>query len=277
MLGYNVPYMDAPLTTKIGILVIGSEILDGLVLDTNSQWIINQLKALKLQVHQKMTVRDEIPEISRGLRRLVANGCNLVFTTGGLGPTHDDKTLLGVANAFELSMELNDEALKIVTRQYSDLHKRGVIDNSEITEPRRKMAVLPRNAKPLDNRVGGAPGVLLDVDGAQIISLPGVPGELMWIFDNQLLSLLKGKVEGTFAEELIYLPLRDESTLAPIIDDVMKDVPGVYIKSMVKPYGESGIRLWISAGGQSQPEVEERVNRVANLLIKRCEEKLPNG
>ena len=139
-----------------------------------------------------MTVRDEIPEISRGLRRLVANGCNLVFTTGGLGPTHDDKTLLGVANAFELSMELNDEALKIVTRQYTDLHKRGVIDNSEITEPRRKMAVLPRNAKPLDNRVGGAPGVLLDVDGAQIISLPGVPGEFMWIFDNQLLSLLKG-------------------------------------------------------------------------------------
>ena len=265
------------MTTKIGILVIGSEILDGLVLDTNSQWIINQLKSLNLRVHQKMTVRDEIPEISRGLRRLVANGCNLVFTTGGLGPTHDDKTLLGVANAFEFSMELNDEALKIVTRQYSDLHKRGVIDNSEITEPRRKMAVLPRNAKPLDNRVGGAPGVLLDVDGAQIISLPGVPGELMWIFDNQLLSLLKGKVEGTFAEEVIYLPLRDESTLAPIIDDVMKDVPGVYIKSMVKPYGESGIRLWISAGGPSQSEVEERVNRVANLLIKRCEEKLPNG
>ena len=265
------------MTTKIGILVIGNEILDGLVLDTNSQWIINQLKALNLQVHQKVTVRDEVPEISRALRRLVSNGCNLVFTTGGLGPTHDDKTLLGVANAFERSMELNDEALEIVTRQYSDLHKRGVIQNSEITEPRRKMAVLPRNAKPLDNRVGGAPGVLLDVEGAQIISLPGVPGELMWIFDNQLLSLLKGKVEGTFAEEVIYLPLRDESTLAPIIDDVMKDVPGVYIKSMVKPYGESGIRLWVSAGGQSQSEVEERVKRVANLLIKRCKEQLPNG
>ena len=57
----------------------------------------------------------------------------------------------------------------------------------------------------------------------------------------------------------------------------MKDVPGVYIKSMVKPYGESGIRLWVSAGGQSQSEVEERVKRVANLLIKRCKEQLPNG
>jgi molybdenum cofactor synthesis domain-containing protein len=265
------------LTTKIGILVIGNEILDGLVLDTNSQWIINQLKALKLQVLQKTTVRDEIPEISRALKTLIANGCDLLFTTGGLGPTHDDKTLQGVATAFELSMELNNEALEIVTRQYSNLHKRGVIDNSEITESRKKMAVLPLNAKPLDNRVGSAPGVLLDVERAQIISLPGVPVELKWIFDNQLLNFLKGKVKGAFAEEVIYLPLRDESTLAPIIDDVMKEVPEVYIKSMVKPYGESGIRLWVSAGGQSQSEVEERVNRVANLLIKRCEEQLLNG
>lgn len=263
------------MTTQIGILIIGNEILDGLVLDTNSHWIINQLKALKLQVKQKMTVRDEVPEIARSLRRLLANGSNLIFTTGGLGPTHDDKTLLGVANAFDLPLELNDDALKIVTRQYADLHDRGVIESKEITKVRRKMAILPKGAKPLDNRVGGAPGVLLDVEGAQIISLPGVPGELMWIFDNQLLMLLKGRVEGAFAEDVIYLPLRDESTLAPIIDEVMQDVPGVYIKSMVKPYGESGIRLWVSSNGQSQAEVEERVNRVANLLVKRCEERFP--
>jgi len=220
-------------TTNIGILVIGNEILDGLVLDTNSQWIINQLKVLNFHVIQKTTVRDEIPVIGRALRRLVSNGCNLIFTTGGLGPTHDDKTLLGVANAFDLPMVLNNQALEIVTRQYTDLHQRGVIEHAKMTAPRRKMAILPKGANPLDNRV-----------------------------------------EGAFAEDVIYLPLRDESTLAPIIDDVMKDIPGVYIKSMVKPYGESGIRLWISAGGQSQEEVEEKVNRVANLLVKRCEDQL---
>ena len=263
------------MTTHVGILVIGDEILDGIVLDTNSQWIINQLKALNLRVREKTTVRDVVPEIARALRRLVADGCNLVFTTGGLGPTHDDKTLSGVAEAFALPLELNEEALKIVTRQYSDFHKRGVIDTAEITDARRKMAVLPRGAKPLDNRVGGAPGVVLDVEGAQVVSLPGVPGELMWIFDNRLLSLLKERVEGAFFEEIVYLPLRDESTLAPIIDEVMKDNPGVYIKSMVKPYGESGIRLWISAQGRSQAEVEERVSRVANLMTILCEERLP--
>ncbi|MFQ6054149.1 MAG: competence/damage-inducible protein A [Candidatus Bathyarchaeia archaeon] len=265
------------MTTQIGILVVGNEILDGIVLDTNSHWIINQLKALNLRVRGKVTVRDDIPEIARALRRLVADGCNLVFTMGGLGPTHDDKTLSGVAEAFGLPMELNEEALSIVARQYSDLHSRGVVETADLTEARRKMAVLPRGGKPLDNRVGGAPGVLLDVKGAQVVCLPGVPGELMWIFENQLLALLKRRVEGAFAEEIIYLPLRDESTLAPIIDEVMKDVPGVYIKSMVKPYGESGIRIWISAKGQSQAEVEERVNRVANLLIQLCGEQLPKG
>jgi molybdenum cofactor synthesis domain-containing protein len=265
------------LITQIGILVVGNEILDGIVLDTNSQWLINQLKGLNLQVTEKMTVRDELQVISKAIRRMLSGGTNLVFTTGGLGPTHDDKTLAGVAMAFELPCELNDEALEIVTRQYTEMHKRGVIETGEITEHRRKMAVLPKGARPLDNRVGGAPGVVLDVEGAQIISLPGVPGELMWIFDNQLLSLLKGKVEGVFAEDVIYLPLRDESTLAPIIDDVMQDVPGVYIKSMVKPYGESGIRLWISSSGQSQIEVKEKVSRVVNLLVKRCEDQFPHG
>ena len=75
------------MTTVIGVLVAGNEILDGIVLDTNSQWIINQLKTLNLQVKRKATVRDEVPEIARALRRLVADGCNLVFTMGGLGPT----------------------------------------------------------------------------------------------------------------------------------------------------------------------------------------------
>ena len=262
---------------QIGILVVGNEILDGIVLDTNSHWIINHLRALSLLVKGKATVRDEVPEIARALRRLVADGCTLVFTMGGLGPTHDDKTLSGVAEAFGLPLELNEEALGIVTRQYSDLHKRGVIETADLTDARRKMAVLPMGAKPLDNRVGGAPGVLLDVGGAQVVCLPGVPGELMWIFENQLMTLLKKRVEGAFAEEIIYLPLRDESTLAPIIDDVMRDVPDVYIKSMVKPYGESGIRLWVSARGQSQAEVEERVNRVANLLVQLSEKRLPKG
>ena len=262
------------MSAQIGLLVVGNEVLDGLVLDTNGNWIINQVKALNLFVKETMTVRDEVNDIARGLRRLISDGCSIVITIGGLGPTFDDMTVKGVADAFGLLLELNQEALAIVSKQYKDLFDRGVVDTAEMTDSRRKMATLPEGSKPLDNRVGGAPGVLLNVEGAQVISLPGVPKEMMWIFENQVVPILKQKAVGAFAERIIYLPLRDESLLAPIIDEVMRDVPSVYVKSMVKPYGEAGIRLWISAIGRSQAEVEERVNRVANLLTQLSSERI---
>jgi molybdenum cofactor synthesis domain-containing protein len=265
------------LVSIVRLLVIGNEILDGVVLDTNSQWVINRLKTLSFDVKEKMTVRDDVAEISKAIHRIAEDGCGIVITIGGLGPTHDDMTLKGVAEAFSLPMELNEEALSIVTRQYAGLHSRGIIESGEITEPRRKMAVFPRGARPLDNRVGGAPGVLLEPTGIMIISLPGVPTELYWIFDNQVLPLLESRVEGVFAEKIINLPLRDESTLAPVIDEVMRRSPGVYIKSMVKPYGESGIRFWISARGDYKPEVEKRVSVAADLLKELTSERLPRG
>ncbi|MBN2334657.1 competence/damage-inducible protein A [Candidatus Bathyarchaeota archaeon] len=260
-----------------GILIIGNEILDGVTLNTNSQWIINHLKPLNVNVKETITVRDDTSEIARAIKRLLKDGCTTVFTTGGLGPTYDDMTLLGVAEAFTLPMEQNEEALTIVTRQYRALHAKGIIDSPEITEPRRKMAVFPRGATPLDNRAGGAPGVLLKRGGASIISLPGVPSELEWIFDNQVTPLLRRSAEGVYIEKIINLPLRDESTLAPIIEEAMREAPDVYIKSMVKPYGEKGIRLWVSAHGDAKEEVEERVERAATLLVRLTEERLPGG
>lgn len=255
-------------------MVIGTEILDGIIQDTNTNWIINRLKPLNIKVKEAITVRDNIAEIARALNRLIQDECKFVFTTGGLGPTHDDMTLKGVAEAFNLPLELNEDALVIVTRQYKILHQRGIIDTREITDARRKMAVLPQGAVPLDNRAGGAPGVLLQNNESQIVSLPGVPLELMWIFDNQVIPLLKNRVEGIFFEKILYLPLRDESTFAPIIDQVMREVPNVYIKSMVKPYGEPGIRLWLSARGKSQKETENRVEKVATLLKEKTKDQI---
>jgi molybdenum cofactor synthesis domain-containing protein len=261
----------------IGILVVGNEILDGLVLDTNSQWIINRLKPFNLKIWIKMTVRDEISEIARGIKHLIKEGCNLIFTTGGLGPTHDDKTLEGIAEAFCLPLVINDEALEIVTRQYANLHNRGVVEFPEITAPRRKMACLPKGARPLDNRVGGAPGVLLEGEQVQVVSLPGVPLELKWIFENEVLPMQKKRIKGNFVEDIVHLPLKDETTLAPIIDEAMDKVPGVYVKSLVKPYGELGIRLWVSASGNDKQVTQEKVKRVVNLLKEMTKDRLPEG
>lgn len=261
----------------VGILVIGNEILDGVVLDTNSQWIINRLKPLGLQVQEAITVRDDVEAIGAALNRLLEDGCGLVFTTGGLGPTHDDMTLQGVAHGLGLPLELDQASLDIVTRQYKALHERGIIESEEMTDSRRKMAILPRGSKPLDNRVGGAPGVLLEARGSTIVCLPGVPLELKWIFDDQVAPILKRMVKEVYAERIVTLPLRDESTLAPIIDQVMAESPGVYVKSLVKPYGEKGIRLWVSSLGEDQGEVEEKVACAVDRLVELTRKRLPNG
>lgn len=254
------------MTKYVALIVIGNEILDGLVLDTNTQWITNRIKPLGFFMKERLIVRDEISEIAKAIKRAVEDDCNIIITSGGLGPTHDDITLEGVAKAFNLSMELNVDGELIVQRQYEDLYRKGIIESADLTASRRKMAILPKGAKPLDNRVGAAPGVLLENGSITIICLPGVPHEFMWIFDNQLMPIFSRQIEGVYYEESFSLPLRDESTLAPLIDETMKVVPGVWVKSLVKPYGEHGIRFWVSARGVDKDEVEKRVHSASETL-----------
>jgi nicotinamide-nucleotide amidase len=265
------------LTSQVAIITVGNEILDGIILDTNTKWIIERLKPLGLMVEEVLVIRDDVPEIARAINRAIDDGCGLIITSGGLGPTHDDMTLKGVAEAFHLPLEVNEEGLAIVARQYKGLYESGRIESGEITEARKKMAVFPRGAHPLDNRVGGAPGVLLPIKGVEVASLPGVPHELMWIFDNQLLPHISEHIEGVYYEEVLSLPLRDESTLAPLIDEAMKRVPGVWIKSLVKPYGERGIKFWISARGNDKAELEAKVKEATHILVGLAEKRLPTG
>lgn len=252
----------------VGILVIGNEILDGVILDTNTQWLIQQLKPLNYTVAETITVRDNTTEIAHAINRMKNDTIQLVITTGGLGPTHDDMTLRGVAEAFDLPMKLNEHAYEIVERQYKLYYERGIVDTPEITDARRKMAIFPEGAKPLDNRAGGAPGVLFEENGFAVVSLPGVPSELKWIFENQLTPILRKRARGHYYEKIIHLNLRDESTLAPLIDKAMETDSEVYIKSMVKPYGEAGIRLWVSCHGENTEEIRTRVEKIAELLIE---------
>jgi nicotinamide-nucleotide amidase len=253
---------------SVGIIVIGNEILDGIILDTNSQWIIQQLKPLNYTVNESFTTRDDVEQIAKAIYRMKKDEIELVITTGGLGPTYDDMTLIGVAKAFNLPMELNKTAYDMVKRQYQYYYEQGVVDTAEITESRKKMAILPQGAEPLDNRAGGAPGVILKIDDLVIVSLPGVPRELKWIFENQLKPFLLEQVRGNYYEKIIHLNLKDESILAPVIDRVMRKDLGVYIKSMVKSQGEPGIRLWISAHGEDVEEITGRVEKIASLLIE---------
>ncbi len=265
----------------VGILVVGNELLDGVTLDTNTQWMINQLKPLNYHVIEIITVRDQLPEIAKALNRMIEDKLGLIITTGGLGPTYDDMTLKGIAEGLMLDMNVNDEALAIVERQYIEFHKRGIVDSPEITEARRKMAIFPEGAEPLDNEAGGAPGVLLDRGETYIVSLPGVPSELKWIFNNQLKPILNQRAQGHYTERIINLSVRDESMLAPLIDEANKLEKDVYIKSMVKSMEDntSGftIRLWISCHGENLTQIKSKVDNVSEFLVALARDRLGNN
>jgi len=250
----------------VGILAIGNEVLDGLVLDTNSNWMEIRLVALGLQIERLVSVRDEIEEIGKALA-FVMEACDVVITSGGLGPTHDDMTLKAIAAALELEVSENADALTIVERQYKTLYEKGIVQSPDLTEARIKMARIPKGAVPLDNRVGGAPGIRLQAGNSTIFSLPGVPSELKFIFEDSIIPWISDKVIQKFYEQVVEFGMHDESTFAPAIDAVMKKHPGVYVKSMPKTYGTTkSLKVWVSARGEDLKDITELVRKAIQSL-----------
>ncbi len=252
----------------VGILAIGNEVLDGLVLDTNSNWMEVRLIALGLQIKRLVSVRDEIEEIGKALE-FATEACDVVITSGGLGPTHDDMTLKAIAISLGLKITENAEALAIVERQYKTLYEKGIVQSPDMTEARIKMARIPEGAVPLDNRVGGAPGVRIQNGNSTIFCLPGVPSELKFIFEDSIIPWISKRVTQKFYEQVVEFGMHDESTFAPAIDVVMKKHPRVYIKSMPKTYGTSKtLRVWISTRGENLNELAELVKKAIESLEK---------
>ncbi|MHA1770225.1 MAG: competence/damage-inducible protein A [Candidatus Thorarchaeota archaeon] len=251
-----------------GILVIGNEILDGVILDTNSNWIALRLASLGLQTMRLATVRDNLYEIASGIKFL-AESADVVITSGGLGPTHDDMTLQAIAQLYNLDLIEDPEAAAIVKRQYLVLYEKGIVDSPDYIDSRRKMAMIPEGSQALDNQVGGAPGVRLDLDDVTIFSLPGVPSELKFIFDDSVAPWLEARIKSHYYEEVVEFQTHDESIFAPYIDQVMRKHHGVYIKSMPKRYGTTNVlRVWVSARGDDIEQLKKIVRYAIHDLTQ---------
>jgi nicotinamide-nucleotide amidase len=248
---------------RVEIIAIGNEILSGRVLDTNSHWLAKIITTFGGEVSRFAVVKDHIDEIVRELRTAIANGASVVITTGGLGPTFDDRTLEAVAQALDRPLVLHAEDLEWVIEKYETLKREGFVDSDDITPSREKMAHLPDGSTPLPNSVGAAPGVMLEYKKSTLFCLPGVPTEMKAIFEEHLEESLKSMFGGrVFIERNITTNVSDESKLVPIIDSVMKEVDGLYLKSKPTHFGKDvqiGIR--ITASGEDQKVIEAKVER----------------
>jgi len=259
------------MSTSVEIICIGTELLIGKTLNTNAHWLAKRITTLGLNVRRVTITADDMDEISNTLQEALQRKPHFIITTGGLGPTFDDKTLESIAKGLNCKVKINDDALKMIKKTYTKYVEEGLIDKVELTPPRVKMAKLPEGAKPLPNSIGTAPAVLMKHEGTTIIALPGVPSEMEAIFEESVAPLLKKAAgDATFFETSIFVMGIMESVIAPLIDQVMHDNPYVYIKSHPSREGEQKPRLELHLTTTAK-DLKLAKNHVGKALIEIAE------
>jgi len=254
--------------TAVEIVAVGRELLCGRTVDTNSAWIAARLTDAGAHVARIITVDDDPPAIAAAIDEARERGAVVVITTGGLGPTGDDRTLVGVAAAMNRRIVEHPGALAFVARRYAELAAAGAVADGALTPPRRKTACLPDGAEPIEQAVGTAPGVFL-ADGAfAIVALPGVPDEMRAIFEAAFPRVRERLAVGdAIVEREVQSGSGDESVITIAVERVMAAVPGVYLKSLATTFApDCDLRVRITARAPTRPEAEERADRAAARL-----------
>lgn len=219
---------------KAAVLCVGTELLFGQTVNTNATYISHQLQLLGFDVLYHYVVGDNPQRLER-LLDVCFEDCDLIITTGGLGPTEDDLTKETIAKYFGDELVYDEESL-------SQLKKYFVDTNRKMTENNLKQALLPSKSIVFPNSYGTAPGFLLSKDEKYIISLPGPPKEMTKMFDKEVFPYLSKKQNGA----LFYKIIRTygigesalETALLPLIHGQTDPTIATYAKE-----GECSIRI----------------------------------
>ncbi|MCA9664468.1 MAG: CinA family nicotinamide mononucleotide deamidase-related protein [Myxococcales bacterium] len=170
------------------VLTIGDELLRGELVDSNSAWLAGRLGELGLPASRFSTASDELGDIVEQLRS-AAGRCSALMVSGGLGPTEDDRTAQAVAQAAGVELELHEAQLEAIKARFAAV-------SLPFTDNNAKQAWLPHGALVLDNDIGTAPGFSVKIGGCRVFCMPGVPRELMRMFDRHVASVLESELGG---------------------------------------------------------------------------------
>ncbi len=196
------------------IVMIGTELLLGQIVDTNASYIARQLAGLGIDLYRKTTVGDNEDRITQTIQKALSR-CDIVITSGGIGPTVDDKTREAVARATDRKLVLNTALLEQIRSFFA---RRGF----ELGENNKKQAFIPEFSIPIENPVGTAPGFIVEHNGACVISMPGVPRELYYLTENTVVPYLQKKfgIETVIKIRLLRTAGTGESSIDRLIDDL---------------------------------------------------------
>lgn len=197
---------------KAEIITIGDEILIGQITNTNASWLAKQLVDNGIQCIRITTVGDSFYSIKEALKKAKEEN-DLVITTGGLGPTNDDITKKVLCDFFNDKLVLNKKVLSDISDFFERKKRTNIIDLN------RNQALVPSKAKIIRNSMGTAPGIWFSDKESNILSLPGVPYEMKFLFDYFLKDFKKLNKLQTIYHKTVYVRNIPESQIADKIKD----------------------------------------------------------
>jgi nicotinamide-nucleotide amidase len=247
---------------KAAIVTIGDEILIGQIIDTNSSYIAKALDKIGIATHEILSISDDKKHILNTFN-LLQNTVDVVIVTGGLGPTKDDITKKTFCDYFEDNLIENKEVLFHVKSIIEGFYKRP------ITQINREQALVPTKAKVMFNKAGTAPGMWMEKENTVFISLPGVPYEMKYLIDNEVIPNLVQKYERPYiVHQTIMTYGRGESMIAEQIEEWEDNLPN-FIKLAYLP-SPGKVRLRLTARGTNEQvlknEIKSQVQKLDLLL-----------
>ena len=245
---------------KATIVTIGDEILIGQIIDTNSAFIAKSLDKIGIEIHEVLSVSDDRNHILETFQRL-QNQVDLVIITGGLGPTKDDVTKKTFCDYFEDELIVD----KKVEAHVIDLIER--VMKRPASQMNKDQALVPSKATVLHNQVGTAPGMWMKKENTVFVSLPGVPYEMKYLVENEILPKVIKEYERPFIIHKTILTYgQGESLVAERIEDWENNLPE-FIKLAYLP-NPGRVRLRLSARGTDEELLKKAIEENILSLTK---------
>ncbi len=242
------------------IITIGDEILIGQIVDTNSAWMAKQLNLIGVSVKQITSVSDDEQHILEALE-LAEKRADLILITGGLGPTKDDITKKTLAKYFNMGFR-NDAAALEMVRQIFEKYKRPLLDINI------QQADVPDGCEVIVNKNGTAPCMWFEQNNTIFVSMPGVPYEMMYLMDDEILPRITSRFKLPFIVHKTILTANiGESFLAKEIEEIEDSLPAHIKLAYLPKLGQ--VRLRLSAKGDNEAELHQEVEVYARQIISK--------
>lgn len=234
---------------KAELISIGTELLLGDIVNTNAQFLAKELASLGIDVYHQCVIGDNEERVLSAFQEAF-NRCDIIITTGGLGPTQDDLTKELGAKYFNKKMVFHEASLEWIKKYLA-------IDDEEILEANRNQAYFPEGSIILPNENGTAPGAIISENNKTLIILPGPPKEMKAMFKNHVVKYLSNLTGEIIKSKTLRIFGIGESLMAKKVNDIIQGSTNPTVAPYAKEYE---VTLRVTAKGESEEKCDLLIN-----------------